>query len=62
MRFLAGAMMDKNMKKIKFRYNENEYELSITENDWWIEDGPSDMSERMIAVCNEIALANGMTV
>ena len=54
-------MTDKNMKKIKFRFNENEYELTVTKNDWWLEDGPSDMSERMMAVCNELAVANGMT-
>ena len=48
------------MKQVKFRYNENEYTLFIDKCDWWLEDGPSDLPERLIAKCEEIAKENGM--
>lgn len=48
------------MKKVKFRYNENEYTLRVMGDDWELEDGPSDMSERLMDKCREIAIENGM--
>jgi YgiT-type zinc finger domain-containing protein len=46
--------------KHKFRYREEEYTICITRDDWWLEDGPSDMSERMMKAGEEFALEHGM--
>ena len=50
------------MTKHKFRYREEEYTICITRDDWWLEDGPSDMSERMMKAGEEFALEHGMEV
>lgn len=48
------------MTKHKFRYKEEHYTMCITLDDWWLEDGPSDMSEGMIKSGQEFALEHGM--
>jgi len=48
------------MKKHKFRYGEEEYTMCIMINDWWLEDGPADMSNRMMDAGEEFAMENGM--
>ena len=48
------------MTKHKFRYREEEYTICITQDDWWLEDGPSDMSERMMKAGEEFALEHRM--
>ena len=48
------------MTKHKFRYKEEHYTMCITLDDWWLEDGPSYMSEGMMKAGQEFALERGM--
>ena len=47
------------MIKGKFRYGEDWYDITVTENDWYVHD-VGDMPERMISAANEFALEHGM--
>jgi hypothetical protein len=48
------------MNKVKFRWGEETYALCVTQDDCWLEDGPSDISHRMLKGMDELALENGM--
>jgi len=48
------------VKKVKFRWGEETYTLCVTQDDCWLEDGPSDISHRMLNGMDELALENGM--
>jgi len=51
---------DKEVTKHKLRFGEEWYTICVTIDDWWLEDGPSDMSEKMMRAGEEFALENGM--
>jgi uncharacterized CHY-type Zn-finger protein len=51
---------DKEATKHKFYYGEETYTICVTKDDWWLEDGPADMSNRMMDAGEEFALENGM--
>lgn len=48
------------MNKVKFRWGEETYTLCVTQDDCWLEDGPSDISDRMLKGMDELAMENGM--
>ncbi len=48
------------MNKVKFYWGEETYTLCVTQDDCWLEDGPSDISDRMLKGMDELALENGM--
>jgi len=48
------------VNKVKFYWGEETYTLCVTQDDCWLEDGPSDISHRMLKGMDEIALENGM--
>ena len=48
------------MNKVKFRWGEETYTLCVTKDDCWLEDGPSDISDRMLKGMDEVAMENGM--
>ena len=48
------------VNKVKFRWGEETYTLCVTQDDCWLEDGPSDISHRMLKGMDELALENGM--
>jgi hypothetical protein len=51
---------DKEATKHKFYYGEETYTICVTRDDWWLEDGPADMSNLMMKCGEEFALENGM--
>jgi hypothetical protein len=53
-------MNDKEATKHKFYYGEETYTICVTTDDWWLEDGPADMPNRMMDAGEEFALENGM--
>ena len=53
-------MSDKEATKHKFYYGEETYTICVTRDDWWLEDGPADMSNLMMKCGEEFALENGM--
>jgi len=53
-------MKDTEGTKHKFYYGEETYTICVTKDDWWLEDGPSDMSELMMKCGEEFALDHGM--
>ena len=53
-------MNDKEATKHKFYYGEETYTICVTRDDWWLEDGPADMSNRMMDAGEEFAMENGM--
>jgi len=48
------------MNKVPLYYKEETYTLCVTRDDCWLEDGPSDYSERLMRAMEEVALENGM--
>jgi hypothetical protein len=48
------------VNKVKFRWGEETYTLCVTQDDCWLEDGPSDISDRMLKGMDELAMENGM--
>jgi DNA-directed RNA polymerase subunit RPC12/RpoP len=48
------------MNKVKFRWGEETYTLCVTQDDCWLEDGPSDISDRMLKGMDELAMESGM--
>ena len=48
------------MTKHKFYYGEETYTICVTTDDWWLEDGPADMSNLMMKCGEEFALDHGM--
>ena len=48
------------MNKVKFYWGEETYTLCVTQDDCWLEDGPSDISDRMLKGMDELAMENGM--
>ena len=53
-------MSDVEATRHAFRYGGETYVICITTDDWWLEDGPADMSNRMMDAGEEFALENGM--
>ena len=53
-------MSDVEATRHRFRYGEETYTICITTDDWWLEDGPSDMSNLMMKCGEEFALDHGM--
>ena len=53
-------MNDKEATKHKFYYGEETYTICVTTDDWWLEDGPADMSNLMMKCGEEFALDHGM--
>ena len=53
-------MNDKEATKHRFRFGEEWYTICVAKDDWWLEDGPADMSNRMMDAGEEFALENGM--
>jgi len=51
---------DKEATKHRFRFGEEWYTICVTKDDWWLEDGPADMSNLMMKCGEELALENGM--
>ena len=46
--------------KHKFYYGEETYTICVTKDDWWLEDGPADMTNLMMKCGEEFALDHGM--
>ena len=56
----APVSEEAHVNKVKFRWGEETYTLCVTKDDCWLEDGPSDISDRMLKGMDELAMENGM--
>ena len=56
----AQVAEEAHVNKVKFRWGEETYTLYVTKDDCWLEDGPSDISDRMLKGMDELAMENGM--
>ena len=48
------------MTRYKFHYNENDYTICVTNDDWWIEEELEEMPLGMIRAGTEFAMEHGM--